>query len=1022
MAPKPPEVKTPHSHDAWLVVLRETQTVNGIMTLKGQLGLIEKHNSDNTQISVIWREHEKEATGWVMKDRVELIARTPAGQGHGNDMKNFELLAKLSFANSEEEIPEGEVGVIIRHHKTDAKVLVSMTGYRGASFWMPLKQSDGSDFLRILHKHDLFPFRATHNCTSDDGNQYVNVGEEGKIFAHSANEKWVRVSIPRYNEPINIPRNRIEIGKRRMTERSWKLEREQEILAPSQITVTGIGQLWRTAFAFFKALQEQALNIPQMANAVTTLLGTGDTGPRRMADLIEQGCRKAGTFDELNSPDFTLKSICKAAQLVASNKIGDKLVIVPVKNLPSAIIYLIMHEDFAKAYRDPAIYVGETGNTSNRPSTHSSAAKDGRSYHYGIWRASVKHTMVNICNAPEGSGDDETSRFAIELFFIAAFEAYAPRLVKDFAKFLAESSATTTGLLASNIAVMGQGTETDDGDGKGVELVDFQDLAFRIMSIAEEVFKKTNWPRGTSRSQFGSSGGCNVETPLGSLAEGDVVFYKFRVPGKMEQYRRRPLTCWQHGSTLNVGHFHGGGIEFLLQTGKGMKTASVKGPMPKPGDKVYPVYEIWEMNGPVPPSPWARLPEDGQYDDHEQARRLRISIEWQDSDNGQWHKIYIQCSCEDQLTPDSPPRSYVLAMAIIHSLRQESVQDAEDWNISLRMYPVKTVEWNHLNQVLKISSSTSRHVSKPKKVNMLVRERELSKHGAKHFGTAFGVVPEPIKRGLGGVRKSCDRCFIGGAKIKQAELSGGDVPPYCDRQKCVAMDPSDKNSPCVACWTLHQIRCSWTRDTELTDGYAKAVLHETATPYSKQVDIINAPKAVDIDVAASSSRIVNLPYDEKAVDSILENPTLDKLGAVVRMCIQGVRENSDLSSSAGAIRRRQLLKSRELLLKGMPKDIKPVQQRKVDEFVRQIDQCHSYWGTAFTLTNFKDASGSKVQDRVPTLWELRKFIGDRQWSVSNRVLLKSLYLWFEDLGYILKVGVGQQCGLCYNTYNKVQTN
>ena len=109
--------------------------------------------------------------------------------------------------------------------------------------------------------------------------------------------------------------------------------------------------------------------------------------------------------------------------------------------------------------------------------------------------------------------------------------------------------------------------------------------------------------------------------------------------------------------------------------------------------------------------------------DHGLANRLRIVANWTDGKTGQRKTMPIRHGLYQQMNPDSPPRSYADAMSIIHALRQEKVQNAPAWMKQHRLPHVLEVTWDHLQQELKLVSTTVTAVQPPQPVNMLKREK-----------------------------------------------------------------------------------------------------------------------------------------------------------------------------------------------------------------------------------------------------------------------------------------------------------
>ncbi|KAF2171163.1 hypothetical protein M409DRAFT_51371 [Zasmidium cellare ATCC 36951] len=857
MAPQAPQM-TPHPEYNKRIRLLETTVLNGIELSAGHVGLIKNRVTEGgcDKYRVEWRHAHHFANKVPISPALVTDIYEQGYQWKGGEMLDFVL--RIDAGTEEDAAKAEELGTIIYPDPFSARQQVWMPSYATGLTYIPIRRN-GEEVYRILGNEDYFPFRMLHDQQSSE-HKLVKAGTEGKIF-EVYDSGWVRVAVPQYSRPIHVARSFMAIGKHRISPTSWVLKREHNILAPQITTSADGGLLYRTAYSFFKALQSNRTSLPQIERSILDVLGYEDEGPRRMADLIVDGCKKAGTLEELNSESFTLASICEAGQLIGSSTANSSQKLFKASGVKSsAMIYLIEH---GKLRSDPArqnaVYTGSSGDGVKRMGSHNGDSQFKTSPHYLTWRASDRHRMVNICCAPTGQAQ-EARRFAMETFFIAALDTYAPKLVSDFAKFLSEAQPEDSNKFPQTaIPQAEESAGSGEQEAKATEMLELQDIALRIMSIADVVFTKTGWPRGASRDSFESSGGCNFSTPIGSSSEGRVVFYKTIVPGKMVQYRRKGLKCSSRneGKELLCGYFYENRITFVLNTGKTKtgKRATLNGPEPKDGDIVYVVYEIWDREQDVPPASWARLPADGEYEYHEIVRRLRVSIEWQDSTTNKWHKIYIVSTCNSQLTVDSPPKSYVQGLAMICALQQRSITNPDPWVMQFRAQPVVQVDWDHLNQVLALSSEFGDNWQTPARVPMHKREAHLRSLGAQKFGGKWREIPPTKTAKKGHLRTTCDRCFVGHQAKHAADGNKDLSTPSCDRPtSCDRVDPTNEYSSCTHCWEKCRIRCAWTPEDQITDEYRNAVLHDMETTYTRQVDLLMAPKDVDMSGTNASVR------------------------------------------------------------------------------------------------------------------------------------------------------------------------
>ncbi|KAK4501757.1 hypothetical protein PRZ48_007566 [Zasmidium cellare] len=468
--------------------------LNGIELRNGHIGII-KTRGEGDQVRVEWRYAHAAANEVFISEKSLAPVYDQNYIRKEGEMEDFVL--RISPGQGEVGVEAGQFGTIVSSDPEQGRVKVWIPSHLNELVWIPMQQ-DGKPVYRILHEHDFFPFRVTHKYTTDRS-EVVEVGDEGKIFAHDP-RGWVRVTVPQYPHPIIIPKNRIEVGTHRMTPTSRTIVR-QNLPTPPQITpVAEGGLLYRTAFEFFKAIRDHAGDLAQIEQSILDLLGTDDEGPGRMADMIVAGCEEAGTLEQFDSTSFTLASICDAGQLVGSTK-GDSTRLMTAEEgyQPKAMIYAIHHTDFSDQSGTAAFYIGESENGLEEMSSHNDGSAQDTCLHYGIWQASTKHRMVNICSAPEGD-DQKPARLAMKMFFLVALDACAPKVVDPLPTPLSEAQLEEDDSISQSAT------------SKPKKVLQYQESTFAIANIAEGVFKATGWPQGASRESFGPALCCNEDT------------------------------------------------------------------------------------------------------------------------------------------------------------------------------------------------------------------------------------------------------------------------------------------------------------------------------------------------------------------------------------------------------------------------------------------------------------------------------------------------------------------------------
>ncbi|CAK3833074.1 Hypothetical predicted protein [Lecanosticta acicola] len=137
-----------------------------------------------------------------------------AAEPNADDGKEVQLRQDFKRQDPEPlELYKDDEGTIIKHNEDGLQMLISMPTRTDKSVWVPKDTA----FFRVLHPHDDFPLRVTHDFTDpNNANIFFRKGDLGKIFAHSPDGKIVRVTIPRYDHPVHIPKSYLEIGTERI--------------------------------------------------------------------------------------------------------------------------------------------------------------------------------------------------------------------------------------------------------------------------------------------------------------------------------------------------------------------------------------------------------------------------------------------------------------------------------------------------------------------------------------------------------------------------------------------------------------------------------------------------------------------------------------------------------------------------------------------------------------------------------------------------------------------------------------
>ena len=645
----------------------------------------------------------------------------------------------------------------------------------------------------------------------------IKKGDEGKIVDASRVDKgWVCVTVPRRGlgpgscNVAAIKAGTVPYGQTRI-QHDLPVDPPTLNLPSSGMDQSRFGNTLRLLLLAIKAKQDFLNFLPDW------FLKMGNEELSRIAADIVRGTEAAEFLNLLNTPNFTVQALSqKGTQIRRSNS--------------EAGVYHRTYSNFRNdASRKPDLYAGKTINMGSRAQGHESETKGktkaNTSKHYASARQAQRTDASPMCIGI----DRENSRTLAEQAFILMLQTYHPQVLAFQPRIVAQTADTSTANSAEDFSRTYAPRAT----------------AFQLTQIAKVVFQKTGWPGAMDRPSFGAGEGLNWSSPLAEILNHNsprTIWTKTVVPDEVAVFRRPATLADVVGkNTMSVLE-----LRFKRADNLGGATGSHeshqnfmidKGPgCPEKGDKVWIVVEIM-INGQEHATPWARLPSSGPWTDWNEANRLAVRVEWEDS-KGAMRMQYCQHRQSTLVDSDKSPASilqYARAMGMIRFFLQQLCTDPRDWYLDFGRARIKEITFDNLTQtynVREISAITP--IKRAELKERSVMARELTSKGLQNVDQAmFGYEGTSTPQASGRAvwkRYRCDYCHL--------QITHG----FKSKAKCSQIEGTNN---CTNCKSLFR-PCSYT-NTALLEG-SKALQNVLLAPpmhsASLAAELVDDPKLV----------------------------------------------------------------------------------------------------------------------------------------------------------------------------------
>ncbi|KAH0028513.1 hypothetical protein KCU78_g3619, partial [Aureobasidium melanogenum] len=512
----------------------------------------------------------------------------------------------------------------------------------------------------------------------------------------------------------------------------------------------------------------------------------GDLGPRKLAEAISAGIKKAAPnyYKLLNGhADWSLKDVQDAGRLCTN---ADK---------SRSIIYSIAY--FFEKKKNDAQYIGYTSEGPEREKAHDRDIVASKLWHYSYARGYKTKNHRVLCDLGDRKTGEKIGPWAEQaLILLSKSQAY-------FCKYPDVKSVSLQNLTADEIA-------TDDSNYADSEAVKAEAADKRIQArLLIEVFNKAcaKVPGFRTNTYKERVTGLNHESPVASFGDRKAFPYtRIRNPNGSTIYRSHLFpgrkTAGQRFETTAI---HGTSTEGVVD----FDISCTGSPIPPVGVRTAVVVEIMD-NGQRHSIPWARLPPIGPFRGYAEGNAIGIRVEWQE--NGRTMSMPVQSSTGYSIAVASNGEAvrgvqtnFVRIEGLRRYFQQERIANPQAWFRNYGVARILDVKYDHLRQEITMTEIFNQNPPITLTKDRVVIPKAESIQAYRDLGVPRNRIDSSWKvlNQRGSTRKSCDRCYA--LNLIRMVARSTSVPADCTHAD---------GRPCAACAGM-ALFCTFTDTDDL---------------------------------------------------------------------------------------------------------------------------------------------------------------------------------------------------------------